>query len=122
MKKILLFVSMFAVAFMAAFSFADTIAKMVKPDSVKLEGAITYTFKVDEHVIAEITSEVQEHTHDMYLAHCVRGANDCYIEVPVNDTRTELQLYYTGYIIKYTITRGIGSTKVSNNGWAIYEF
>ena len=59
----------------------------------------SYIFKVDEHVIAELTSEVQEITHDMYLAHCKRGANDCFIEVPVNDTRTELQLYYTGYII-----------------------
>lgn len=122
MKKILLFVSMFVVAFMATFSFADTIAKMVKPDSVKLEGVITYTFKVDEYVIADITSEVQEITHDMYLAHCKRGANDCFIEVPVNDTRTELQLYYTGYIITYTVSHGIVSQKVSNNGWAIYEF
>lgn len=81
----------------------------------------SYTFEVDEHVIAELTSEVQEITHDMYLAHCVRGANECFIEVPVNDERKELELVYTGYIIKYTITHGIGSTKVSNNGWSLYE-
>lgn len=79
-----------------------------------------YEFKVTEHKIAVQTSEVQEHTHDIYLAYCVAGANECYIEVPVNDTREKLMLVHTGYVITYKFD-GIINKTVSNNGWEIYE-
>lgn len=80
-----------------------------------------YEFDVDGHFIATLTSEVQEHTHDMYLAHCIREANETYIEVPVNDQSLKLNLIYTGYNITYTLGSGITSKKVSNQGWALYE-
>lgn len=79
----------------------------------------SYTFKVEDHVIAVLTSEVQEITHDMYLAYCKRGVNEAFIEVPVNDKSTELELVYTGYQITYTLERGLIDSKVSNNGWAL---
>lgn len=78
----------------------------------------TYTFEVKEHYTAIMTSEVQETTHDIYLAYCVRGVNEAFIEVPQGDKRTELELYYTGYQIKYTIDNGgYGFSE----GWALYE-
>lgn len=79
-----------------------------------------YEFTVKEHKIATQTSEVQEKTHDIYLAYCVAGANECFIEVPVNDAREKLKLVHTGYIITYKFDSLI-AREVSNNGWEIYE-
>ena len=78
----------------------------------------TYTFEVEGHYTAIMTSEVQETTHDIYLAYCVRGVNGAFIEVPQGDKRTELKLYYTGYQIKYTLDNGgYGYSE----GWALCE-
>lgn len=79
----------------------------------------SYTFHVEGYVIAVLTSEPQEVTHDMRLAYCTRYKNDAYIEVPVNDKSTELELVYTGYLITYTLDSGLIKNKVSNNGWAL---
>lgn len=76
----------------------------------------SYSFKVENHYVAVMTSEPQEKTHDMYLAYCVCNANECFVEVPFNDERTKIDLVYTGYIITYTLDT---YEKVSNNGWAI---
>lgn len=73
---------------------------------------ITYTFDVLDHVTASITSEVQEKTHEPYLAYCKSGINYCFIEVPYGDIRTKLELIHTGYVITYDKT-------LSNNGWAL---
>lgn len=79
----------------------------------------SYTFHVKSYVIAVLTSEPQEVTHDMRLAYCTRYKNDAYIEVPIDDNRTDLELVYTGYQITYTLERGLIDSKVSNNGWAL---
>ena len=81
----------------------------------------SYTFKVEDHVIAVLTSEVQEKTHDPYLAYCKSGVNECFIEVPYGDTREELGLVHTGYIITYELEVDGKDYTVSNNGWALYE-
>lgn len=78
-----------------------------------------YEFTVKEHKIAVQTSEVQETTHDIYLAYCVRGANECFIEVPVNDERETLTLVHTGYVITYKFD-SLLTKDVSNGGWELY--
>lgn len=75
----------------------------------------TYIFEVLYHITANQTSEVQEKTHDPYLACCERGANSCFIEVPYGDKKKELELFYTGYIIEYDC--GV----YCNNGWELVE-
>ena len=80
-----------------------------------------FTFKVKEHYTAYLTSEVQETTHDPYLAYCKSGVNECFIEVPYGDTREELSLVHTGYIITYELEVDGKDYTVSNNGWALYE-
>ena len=77
-----------------------------------------YVFEVKDHYTAYQTSEVQEITHEPYLAFCKSGVNECYIEVPQGDTRTMLNLVYTGYEITYKVG-GLLSKTVSNNGWAL---
>lgn len=82
-------------------------------------GQQTYPFKVEEHYTAYLTSETQEQTHDPYLAYCKLGANECFIEVPQYDTRTYLNLVYTGYLITYKIDIDNIYYTVSNNGWKL---
>lgn len=79
-----------------------------------------YEFTVKEYKIAVQTSEVQEKTHDIRLAYCVAGANEAFIEVPLDDNREKLKLVHTGYIITYKFDSLI-AREVSNNGWEIYE-
>lgn len=79
----------------------------------------TYTFEVKEYRIAILTSEPQEKTHDIRLAYCVRGVNEAFIEVAVDDEREKLELVYTGYQIKYTLDSLFDLKKVSNNGWEL---
>ena len=68
--------------------------------------------KILDYTYAYQTSEVQEYTHDVYLAHCV---NDAYIEVPIGYSKSTVKLkkaskwiYYWVYDVDY---------EVSNKGW-----
>lgn len=69
-------------------------------------------FKVDGFAYAYQTSEVQEFTHDVYLAHCM---GDIYVEVPETYYLPSIRLKETQKIIYYRIY-GVDH-KVSNKGW-----
>lgn len=124
-KSILNFLSMLAIATAATVGAAIPTTLRIKKSEARIAELEqrrpdrSYTFHVEGYVIAVLTSEPQEVTHDMRLAYCTRYKNDAYIEVPIDDNRTDLELVYTGYQITYTLERGLIDSKVSNNGWAL---
>lgn len=69
---------------------------------IKIEG-FTYAYQ---------TSEVQDVTHDVYLAHC---ENDIYIEVDEDYSKGSVAVKKTGNIIYYRVYGR--DDKVSNKGW-----
>lgn len=74
-------------------------------------GCSTNVVKVQEYVFAYQTSEVQEETHDVRLAHI----NDFYVEVPNNCNYKHISIKKTDQITYYYVY-GI-EEKVSNKGW-----
>ena len=80
-----------------------------------LKNMQTYpSYKVLNYTYAYQTSEVQEYTHDIYLAHCV---HDIYIEVPEDHANTYITAKKTDKIIYYRVYDC--DFKVSNKGWAM---
>lgn len=71
---------------------------------------------IQDRVYAYQTSEVQEYTHDIYLAVC---KNNVYIEISKNYKKSYLPLKKTGKMIYYRIY-GI-EDKVSNKGYEIIK-
>ena len=69
-------------------------------------------FKVNGFNYAYQTSEVQDYTHDVYLACCM---GDIYVEVPETYYYPSIKLKETKKIIFYRVY-GIDH-KVSNKGW-----
>lgn len=118
-SKKLLLLTLSALALCGCNNSAETPAKEIAPTCDCKH--YTYTFKVEGHITAFLTSEVQETTHEPYLAYCKSGVNDCFIEIPYGDEREELELVYTGYVITYTLGFDGNDTKVSNNGWMLAE-
>lgn len=74
-------------------------------------GCSTNIAKVQEYVMAYQTSEVQEYTHDVRLAHI----NDFYVEVDEKCNYKHIAIKKTDNIIYYHVY-GI-EEKVSNKGW-----
>lgn len=72
----------------------------------------TEHFGVTNYTYSYITSEVQEVTHDVYLAHC---ENNLYIEVPLDYKKDTVPVKYTGKIITYHVYDS--DEKVSNGGY-----
>lgn len=70
--------------------------------------------KITDFTYAYQTSEVQEYTHDVYLAHCT---HDIYIEVPEDYSESSIVLKKTNKMIYYYVY-GV-EYKVSNKGWEI---
>ena len=65
------------------------------------------------------TSEVQAYTHDCRLAKFKDpNMKECYVEVPPNYYKKEVEVEYTGKVIYYRIYYTEG--KVSYNGWEFY--
>lgn len=77
-----------------------------------LGGCKHTTFGVVDYTYAYQTSEVQEYTHDIYLAHC---KGDIYVEIPENYYSTTIDLKKTNKMIYYYVY-GVDH-KVSNKGW-----
>lgn len=71
-------------------------------------------YKILNYTYAYQTSEVQEYTHDIYLAHC---QNDVYIEVPEDYSNSSIRLKKTNKMIYYYVY-GV-DFKVSNKGWEV---
>lgn len=71
----------------------------------------TSKVKVVNYDIAVITSEVQEYTHNLKLAHL---DNDIYVEVPNDYNEETINIEYTGKVIYYHTVNG---NKVSNKGY-----
>jgi uncharacterized protein YcfL len=69
--------------------------------------------KVVNYDVAVITSEVQEHTHNLKLAHL---DNDIYVEVPNDYDKDTISIEYTGKVIYYHTVNG---DKVSNKGYEL---
>lgn len=69
-------------------------------------------YKVEDYTYAYQTSEVQEYTHDIYLAHCENGA---YVEVPENYNKSYISLKKIDKVIYYYVY-GVDE-KVSNMGY-----
>ena len=77
-----------------------------------LSGCDTTSFGVIDYTYAYQTSEVQEYTHDVYLAHC---KGDIYVEVPEDYYLSMVDLKKTNKMIYYYVY-GVDH-KVSNKGW-----
>lgn len=69
---------------------------------------------VDGYTTAYITSEVQEYTHDLRMAHC---ENDIYIEVPYGYSKDKVNVEYTGKFVYYWVEDS--DVKVSNKGFEL---
>lgn len=69
--------------------------------------------RVVNYDVAVITSEVQEHTKNLKLAHL---DNDIYVEVPNDYNEETISIEYTGKVIYYHTANG---DKVSNKGYEL---
>ena len=72
----------------------------------------TETFLVKNYTYSFITSEVQEVTHDVYLAHCDNGY---YIEVPENTKKVKIDVIKKDKVIYYHVNDT--DEKVNNGGY-----
>lgn len=74
------------------------------------------TFSIRSFTYAYQTSEVQDYTHDVYIAHC---NGDIYVEVPETYYQLAIDLTYTKKIVTYYVY-GV-EHKVSNKGWEFIQ-
>lgn len=74
----------------------------------------TTYFTILDYAHAYQTSEVQNFTHDIYLAHC---AGDIYVEIPDTYDLSYVEVYKTDDVVYYRIYES--QFKVSDKGWKL---